>query len=318
MASIFITTTARDTPWHPWAHSNYLRVMRSAQLGHAGPHSLADHPTQADIVLFVEPQRRFQTDIVRSAMYRAYRHKSLVLDFGDNPVPRLPGLYVSLDKRHASSACYRSCSYIRVADNALFDAYEAAHIQPDLLFSFVGSVANCPAVRQRVVRLTHPRATLLDASSKQSDNDPSYLDTLYRSKFVLAPRGHGTSSWRLFETMRAARVPVIISDDWEPPQGVRWPDFSLRIAQADIESLPAILEAMENRAASMGAIARQEWERCFALSSAFQWIASQCTEIRAALSGTAFDSSFFIRTLASAHAAPYLRELLAVAMKAGH
>lgn len=321
MASLFITTTARDTPWYPWAHSNYLRIMRSAQLSAGGgPHNLANHPAQADIVLFVEAGRRFQTDITRSAMYRAYRDKSLVLDFSDNPLPRLPGLYVGLTKREAEDTRYRSAFYTRVADNPLFVPYEQGDVQPDLLFSFVGRVANCPTIRGRVVRLSHPRANLRDGATRQSDNDPQYIATLYRSKFVLAPKGYGASTWRLFETMRAGRVPVIIADEWEPPQGVPWSDFSLRVAEDDIETIPGILESMELRAGAMGWRARAEWQRCFALAGCFQWVAGQCAEILDVLQcGT--DASrkpnFFAKVIKTNNSVPYIRELLGATLHAG-
>jgi hypothetical protein len=319
MASLFLTTTARDTPWYPWAHSNYVRLMKSAERSPAGEHTLADHPNGADIVLFVEPGRRFQTDIVRSAMYRRYRQKSLVFDFSDQPLPRLPGLYVGLNARQAKDARFRAGFYLRVADNALFDRVGQAVSQPDLLFSFVGRAANCAPVRGRVLQLRHPRAQLQDSSTQQSDNDPAYITTLSRSKFVLAPKGYSTSSWRLFETMRAGRVPVIISDEWEAPQGLSWPEFSLRVAEKDIETIPQLLESLEARAPAMGALAREQWDRCFALESCFQWVAGQCAEILEGPQRT--DASgglhFFMKAVAAGGAPQYLRELLATAARSG-
>ncbi len=320
MASIFITTTARDTPWYPWAHSNYLRVMRSAQLSANGPHTLANHPAAADVVLFVEPARRFQTDVTRSAMYRTYRDKSLVLDFSDNPLTRLPGLYVSLTKSEAATPWYRSGFYVRVADNALFEPYERKDIQPDLLFSFVGRVANSPTVRKSLLQLNHPRAVLRDGSTNQSDNDTDYIATLYRSKFVLAPKGHGASSWRLFETMRAGRVPVIISDAWEAPQGLPWPEFSLRIAEHEIEAIPQILESIEDRAMTMGLRARDVWKRCFSLENCFQWIAGQSMELLDTLQrsgGVTPAPDFFMKALRAGSTVPYIRELLGATFHSG-
>ena len=84
-----------------------------------------------------------------------------------------------------------------------------------------------------------------------------FAETMFRSKFVLCPRGHGTSSIRLFETLAAGRVPVVISDDWVAPKGPTWDACSVRWSQdAGTESLLAYLEELEPRAAEMGAAAR--------------------------------------------------------------
>ena len=65
-----------------------------------------------------------------------------------------------------------------------------------------------------------------------------YLSTLLDSRFVLCPRGYGTSSYRLFETMRLGRVPVIISDEWVPPLGPSWLNCSIRISEKRVRELP--------------------------------------------------------------------------------
>ena len=56
------------------------------------------------------------------------------------------------------------------------------------------------------------------------------------------PRGLGVSSVRLFDTMRMARVPVILSDEWVEPIGPAWREFSLRIPERDFHCIPDLLE----------------------------------------------------------------------------
>jgi hypothetical protein len=82
------------------------------------------------------------------------------------------------------------------------------------LFSFVGNSSNCASLRKRILKLKHAESLLEDSSSSQSDRDVRYAEFLSKSKFVLCPRGLGPSTWRVFETMRAQRVPV--SDEWRP------------------------------------------------------------------------------------------------------
>lgn len=56
-----------------------------------------------------------------------------------------------------------------------------------------------------------------------------YLESLNDSKFVLCPRGFGTSLWILFEVMKAGRAPVVLSDRWTRPKGPDWDAFSITI-----------------------------------------------------------------------------------------
>lgn len=284
MPSFFITTTARDTPWYPWAHANYIRVLKAAETSVDKTNTLANHPRDADVIVFVEAGRRFQSDITLSPLYKAYPEKSMVLDFADNPFPVLPGLYVGMKQSQPENRRFQGGFYIRVADNPLFLPFEDNPPQPDLLFSFKGRAQNHP-VRGRILALQHPRAIIRDQSSNQSDNDMNYVETLYRSKFVLSPRGYGPSSWRLFETLRAGRVPVIVSDDWQPPEGVEWEAVSLRIQESDIEKIPRILESLESHSEDMGRMARREWERCFSYEHSFEWIASRLNKITSQQAG---------------------------------
>lgn len=290
MTSFFITTTARDTPWNPYSHANYLRVIKSAEVGNGTKYEIADDPKYADIVIFVEPQRRYQSDIRCEPMYRDYKEKAMVLDFFDNPKPLIPGLYVGLSAKDAGYDAYQAGFYIRVADNRMLEPVDARLVNRDLLFSFVGKVSNSPAVRGRIVNLKHPGGLVMDQSSNQSDNDASYVRTIFRSKFVLAPRGIGPASWRLFETMKAGRVPVIISDEWVPPQGIRWDDMSIRVAESDVNLIPEILESFESQSLEMGRTAREEWVRFFSKEGSFGWISERLSEIRSKyLTGAALE-----------------------------
>jgi hypothetical protein len=90
-----------------------------------------------------------------------------------------------------------------------------------------------------------------------------YLTEIRTSKFVLCPRGLGTSSNRLYEVMQLGRVPVILADDWDPPRDLPWAEFSIRVAESDVPELRNILEPSESRAAAMGARAAAVWrESC--------------------------------------------------------
>ena len=89
----------------------------------------------------------------------------------------------------------------------------------------------------------------------------SYAESLGRSAFVLCPRGYGPSLIRLFEAMQVGRCPVIISDNWLPPPFVDWSTCSIRVPEASIEDIPAILRKRQGEAGKLGREARRVWEQ---------------------------------------------------------
>ena len=84
---------------------------------------------------------------------------------------------------------------------------------------------------------------------------------------------------RLFETMRAGRPPVILADDWVPPDGPAWERFSVRVREEDYRSIPARREALEPEAAAMGRQARQAWEEWFSPAVIFHRVTEDCLSI---------------------------------------
>ena len=107
-----------------------------------------------------------------------------------------------------------------------------------------------------------------------------YAEICRASKFILSPRGMGVSSVRLFDAIRMGRVPVIVSDQWVPPEGPRWEQFSLRVAEKDIGQIPSLLERHESAAVGMGLAARKEWEAWFSPAVCFHHVVEACLDIK--------------------------------------
>ena len=139
--------------------------------------------------------------------------------------------------------------------------------------------------------LKHPRAYLENTSAEiarsdktkpffmvryQPDAKSRYGEIISSSKFVLCPRGYACSTWRLFETMKAGRVPVIISDQWVAPEGPAWDNFSLRVMENQVSRIPEILEQYESQAELMGHCARAAWEEWFSKETIFHRIVEWC------------------------------------------
>jgi Exostosin family len=248
-------------------------MARAATADRIARHKRVDDPAEADIILFVENvhfddpwfRRLLAHDLVR-------RHPDKVLMYNemDRPWCILPGLYCSMPKRSFQQQRQRAFCYLYTV-NPFIDSYSQQE-SPDILFSFLGAPNH--KLRRRIYALNEPDGIVEDTSAfslwrplppaEVEEHSRHYASILGRSKFVLCPRGAGTSSYRLFETMQAGRAPVLISDQWVEPVGPDWSRFLLRVPEADVESLPAVLRRHEHEAAERGAAAREAWLRWFA------------------------------------------------------
>jgi len=151
-------------------------------------------------------------------------------------------------------------------------------IEKHWLYSFVGSMSH--SCRRPIVKLNDERGYVQDTSDFNVWNTDSseleirgkaYANVVGESQFVLCPRGIGSSSFRLYETMQAGRVPVIISDQWHPPSETDW-SFAIKIEERRISSIPGYLKALENESAERGLAAREAWEQSYAPNTLFNTV----------------------------------------------
>jgi hypothetical protein len=250
-------------------------------------HVKVGDPEEADAILFVE-NSHYQDDpffraVRRHPWVRAHREKCFMYNEHDRPYCVLPGVYCSAPAGAFDPRRQRACGYVRLLNPCIEGA--AARLVPDLLFSFVGR--RNARVRGAILELRHPDGMVedtstFDAFASAADPGPAhrrYAEVLARSRFVLCPRGVGTSSIRLFETLQAGRVPVILSDAWVPPRGPAWDEFSLRVPEREVAGLPALLQAEEGRWSEMARRAREAWEEWFAPEVVFHRTVESCAEL---------------------------------------
>ena len=139
----------------------------------------------------------------------------------------------------------------------------------DLLYSFVGMVKysdystnnkEVTKLRTKILKLDHPSNTIVKARDHWHYNDVVYKhqvhgqslskedidtekansndfrDILERSRFSLCPRGIGPNSIRLWESLGAGAIPVLISDDLCLPEiGINWDTCILKIKEEELE-----------------------------------------------------------------------------------
>jgi hypothetical protein len=271
------------------ASDDYARITRSAARDTFKIHSTTDDPDAADVIIFFEPDDPYLASDVRNHPHaKRFPEKTFLFDPSDRIVPFLPGIYASVLRRQYDHSRVRSGFFPVVFDHDWITDDAAA--TPELLFSFIGDMQGHP-VRKAVGALRHPRALIRDTSKDpaNADGHPAafyerfhrdFAEVMRNSRFILCPRGAGVSTFRLFETMKAGRVPVIVSDDWVAPEGPAWPSFSITVSEREVATVPEVLEARERDAAAMGRIARQQWDLWFSESVSFHRIVESCLSLR--------------------------------------
>jgi hypothetical protein len=269
--SVFVSSAYND----PQPIQDFLKTIRQSP---SIRHKLTDDPVAAEIILFVE-NSHYHADLY----FRKLRHHPLVKQFPekvfmynphDTPWMVLPGLYPSMPKSRFDNRVMATSAFIETHNAFIQCDFSRT---PRLLYSFRGMPYT--RVRQRVLKLKHPRgesmafaANIYGHGSAIKEPQVQYAELLLDSKFVLCPKGIGLSTSRIYEVMQAGRVPVIIADQWVPPNGLDWNEFAVFVPENDVANIPSILEAEEPNWEKKARRAREVWENYFAPGVIFNYM----------------------------------------------
>jgi len=122
-------------------------------------------------------------------------------------------------------------------------------IQPKYLASFVGSTTH--PIRQKIYDTLigyqdiYIKTQNWDSKVSQESSE-LFVDVTLQSKFCLAPRGYGRSSFRFFEAILLNVVPVYFWDVKWLPYDIDYSEFSVLIQEKDIPRTYEILTSISN------------------------------------------------------------------------
>jgi len=143
--------------------------------------------------------------------------------------------------------------------------------------SFIGSRNTHPIRMDMCNHLSGKEGYKISAgnwsTSVPIDNFKRFIDITCSSKFGLAPRGYGKSSFRLYEILQLGTVPVYISDVHYLPwtDELDWNDFCVPVNEDEIGDIDAILKSINdveyNKLLENG---RKVYEEYFALEGMFK------------------------------------------------
>ena len=241
-----------------------------------GVHKLADSPESADLILFVDnhmnPDWRVRSMLEHPLLGR-FPGKCMVYDERPDALGHIPGVHVSMPKRYFDPNSQRAWAYYALKQE------QPSATEPTVLYSFRGQpgqrISPAYRVRTQILKLRDDRAVIeavkgfsffteLGDPAGHAAKRERYAQTLALSKFVLSPRGYATSSIRCYEVMAAGRVPVILADEWVPPEGPNWEKFAIFVPENQATDIPDILRAAEPKWEAMAAEALAAFNEYFA------------------------------------------------------
>ena len=119
--------------------------------------------------------------------------------------------------------------------------------QKMMFCSFVGSVTH--DVRRKMLQvLDNQQGYLLRAyhwqQSVPEDQQKLFKTAMEHSRFTLCPRGYGSTSYRLYESMQLGSIPVYISDKLLLPWSdeLNWDDFCVLVHPSNLDKLDSKLK----------------------------------------------------------------------------
>ncbi len=148
--------------------------------------------------------------------------------------------------------------YEDVTDRLLY-TQRSSWKDKDILASFIGTLSTHP-IRKRLYDALNDKNGIyfhsrgVWSASVKEDDATQFIEITRRSRFCLAPRGYGRSSFRFFEAMLLDVVPVYVWDDveWLPYKDeLDYSTFSVSISS---DQLPELYERL-------AAVTEEEYEQ---------------------------------------------------------
>ncbi len=261
-------------------------------------HALVTDPEEADLILVGNVrEEEWGEKILRQQLINHYPKKSFSLSDRAAPLILHHGIYTNSSRSIPNFGRIGTGCYTLYPDECL-NPYVNSHRYPrggsvskEYLMTFLGR--NCHRTRKELFNLkfTRPDIHVEDSSllfdlwnAKQDAEKLSRQEYYYllmlRSKFSLCPRGVGTNSIRLFESMQLGVAPIVISDAWIPPIGPRWSEFAIFVKERHLRDVERIAQDHESHYKEMGRLARKAYDEYFAEDVYFNYIVETCINIK--------------------------------------
>jgi len=203
--------------------------------------NLQNHPG------FTDMKEKYNKLLKSAFAKEPYQRFFTIVQHDDGPALELPvGTLIF-------GACTGSIPLPLIYEDITERLVNEARLQKDIMASFIGSMTH--PIRKKMIDTIHSYDDIICQGKPEwsvyvSDNlADSFIHVTLRSKFCLAPRGYGRSSFRFFEAIQLDCIPVYFWDDicWLPYQEIiDYSTFSICIHEKNIDKTYEILSSISN------------------------------------------------------------------------
>ncbi len=200
-------------------------------------------PSEADRIIFIDLHQahhvNVRKNILQHPLFTEHRYKILVWNETDRPIFDVRGLYANVPQTLKQDLSVTPIPYLFVPADSLFHGTNFSTKDRTMKCTYRGS--NTHKCRRHLSSIYQAGYSLIDSTQSNSIPKSEYVAELDHSVHAVCPRGHGLTSFRLYEAMARGCLPVIIADSWVPPKGIAWDKFCTFVRESDIVSLPNLL-----------------------------------------------------------------------------
>lgn len=197
--------------------------------------NFTDDPDDADRIIFIDLHQAHHLDVRKSVaqhrLYKQHSHKILVWNEKDCPFFDVRGLYVNVPEKLKGEPTIVPIPYLFVPADSLFNGTNFSTLARTVTCTYRGT--NTHKCRKVLSTLELSGYSLINSTVSNSIPQNEFLAELDNSVHALCPRGHGLTSFRLYEVMARGCLPVIIADGWVPPKGISWQSFCTFVDEKD-------------------------------------------------------------------------------------
>lgn len=244
------------------------------------------NPNEADALIIQEKisfkDFRYIKELLKDSFIVRYLPKIFTFNGDDCATTLLRGLYTSVPKSRLSPKYNSSVPFGNYYNELVFSGHHD-EVKPIYLAGWRGnSFSN--SIRKKMATVieskTDCKIELTESwLNHEKDEKNEFVNLILESKFSLCPGGWAPTSYRIYESMALGRCPVIIADNFAPPQGPNWNEFALFFPERKIKKLHLFLLEHEPLYMKLGLKAKEAWNNFFRLEIIADYYAKSLIEI---------------------------------------
>ncbi|HEV7329744.1 MAG TPA: exostosin family protein [Flavisolibacter sp.] len=227
-------------------------------------------PDDADAIIVQENTEykdyRYVEMLLQDPFISRYLEKIFTISTDDSATGVLKGLYASIPKKRFDERYHRVVPYFEYTNEYVFAS--EPQTEPSYMAGWYGNIRSSQLRRELFDRWSgNANFCLKQTESWYNHNEEekrAYVQLITNSHFSLCPKGWAPPSPRIYESMALGRCPVIISDQFVPPQGPDWSKFALFFPESNLGGLESFLRQHQKSALELGVNAKSVWNQYFA------------------------------------------------------